>query len=125
MKSHGVEISIPGCVEDMARDPKPMTLLFFFHFFFFYHVFIVFRYKKVRAAVAIERTKPMDQNKVTKATLSVFRRGDRKYFRLKQFAYGSSWKQNIRKLECTNYIPFAPFLQGRIYVRKVKTTNCL
>jgi len=26
MNSHGVEISIPGCVEEMVRDPNPMSL---------------------------------------------------------------------------------------------------
>ena len=30
----------------------------FFFFFFFYHAFIVSRYKKLRAALAMERTKP-------------------------------------------------------------------
>jgi len=33
MNSHGVEISIAGCVEEMVRAPNPM--LFFFPFFFF------------------------------------------------------------------------------------------
>ena len=35
--------------------------LFSFFFFFLYHVFIVFRYKKVRAALAKEKTKPINQ----------------------------------------------------------------
>jgi len=34
-----------------------------FFFVFFYHVFIVFRYKKLRPALAMERTKPINQNK--------------------------------------------------------------
>jgi len=41
---------------------------FFFFFFFFYHAFIVLRYKKLRAALAMERTKPINQNKTTKET---------------------------------------------------------
>jgi len=37
-----------------------------FFSFFFYHAFIVFRYKKLRAALAMERTKPINQNKQQK-----------------------------------------------------------
>ena len=40
---------------------------FFFFFFFLYHAFIVFRYKKLRAALAMEKTKPINHNK-TKET---------------------------------------------------------
>jgi len=29
MNSHSVEISIAGCVEEMVRDPNPMSLFFF------------------------------------------------------------------------------------------------
>ena len=47
--SHGVEISIAGGVGEMGRDPTPKR--FFFFYFFFYHGFIVFRYKKLRAAL--------------------------------------------------------------------------
>jgi len=32
MNSHGVEISIAGCVEEMVRDPNPIP--FFLSFFF-------------------------------------------------------------------------------------------
>jgi len=67
MNSHGVEISIAGCVREMVRDPNPMP---FFFFSFFYHAFIVCRYKKLRAALAMERTKPINQNKKTKETIS-------------------------------------------------------
>jgi len=59
MNSHGVELSIAGYVEEMARDPNP---LYFFSFFFLYHAFIVSRYKKLCAALAMERTKPINQN---------------------------------------------------------------
>jgi len=61
MNSHGVEISIAGCVREMVRDPNILSFSFFS--FFFYHVFIVSRYKKLRAALAMERTKPINQNK--------------------------------------------------------------
>jgi len=36
-------------------------LFFFFLFFFCNHVFIVFRYKKPHAALAMEKTKPINQ----------------------------------------------------------------
>ena len=58
--SHGVEISIAGGVVEMFRDPTPRR---FFFFFFLYHAFIVFRYKKLRAALAMEKTKPINQTK--------------------------------------------------------------
>jgi len=66
MKSHGVAFSIAGCVGEMVRGPNLMP--FFFSFssfftFFFYHAFIVSRYKKLRAALAMERTKPINQKK--------------------------------------------------------------
>jgi len=35
MNSHGVEISIAGCVDEMVRDPNPMSFFFFLFFFFF------------------------------------------------------------------------------------------
>jgi len=38
----------------------------FLFFFFCNHAFIVFRYKKPRAALAMERTKPINPNKITK-----------------------------------------------------------
>ena len=65
IKTHGVEFSIAGGVEEMVRDPNPMPF-----FFFFYHAFIVFRYKKLRAALAMERTKPIIQKQITKETHS-------------------------------------------------------
>ena len=59
MNSHGVETSIARCVREMVRDPNPMS---FFTFFYFYHAMIVSRYKKLRAALAMGRTKPINQN---------------------------------------------------------------
>jgi len=35
----------------------------FFLYFIFYHAFIVFSYKKLCAALAMERTKPINQTK--------------------------------------------------------------
>ena len=59
MISHSVEILIAGGVGEMVRDPK--SCLFFF-FFYIYHAFIVFRYKKLCGALAMERTKLLKQN---------------------------------------------------------------
>jgi len=38
MNSHGVEISIAGCVEEMVHDPNLMPFLFLFLFFYFFHI---------------------------------------------------------------------------------------
>jgi len=46
----------------LREEPKSSVFLFFFFFLFFYHAFIVSRYKKLRAALAMERTKPINQN---------------------------------------------------------------
>jgi len=62
MNSHGVEISIARDVVEMFRDPTPKPFFFFLFSFFPYHAFIVIRYKKLRAAQAMERTKPINQN---------------------------------------------------------------
>ena len=40
-----------------------LFFIFFSFFFYFYHGFIVFRYKKLRAALAMEKTKSINQNK--------------------------------------------------------------
>jgi len=41
-----------------------------FFFFFCNHAFIVFRYKKPHAALAMERTKPINQKQITKESHS-------------------------------------------------------
>jgi len=38
MNSHGVEISIAGCVEEMVRDPNPMPFSFSLFLFFFFYI---------------------------------------------------------------------------------------
>jgi len=43
-----------------------LLVVFFFFFFFCNHAFIVFRYKKPHAALAMERTKPINQKHITK-----------------------------------------------------------
>jgi len=59
MNSPGVEISMAGGVRETVRDPHLVSLSAFL--LFFYHAFIVLRYKKLRAALAMERTKPINQ----------------------------------------------------------------
>ena len=66
MISHGVEISIAGGGGEMVRVLSLGGFFFFFFFFFCNHAFIVFRYKKPHAALAMERTKPINQKQVTK-----------------------------------------------------------
>jgi len=64
MISHGVEISI---VEGGGEMVRVLSLGCCFLFFFFCnHAFIVFRYKKPHAALAMERTKPINQKHKTK-----------------------------------------------------------
>jgi len=39
MNSHGVEISIAGCIEEMVCDPNPMPFLIFLFLFLSYDKF--------------------------------------------------------------------------------------
>jgi len=65
-----------SCLAEMVRDPNPTPFfLLFSFFFFFYHAFIVSRYKKLHAALATERTKPINQNILTKETIFLVHRG--------------------------------------------------
>ena len=60
MISPGVEISMAGGGGEMVRG---LALgCFFFLFLFCNHAFIVLRYKKPHAALAMQRTKPINQN---------------------------------------------------------------
>jgi len=58
--------NLDGCVKN------PNLLPFFI--LFLYHAFIVSRYKKLRAALAMERTKPINQNISTKETIFLVHR---------------------------------------------------
>jgi len=60
MISRGVEISIAGGGGEMVRGLSLGRFLFFF--FFCNHVFIVLRYKKLHAALAMAKTKPINNN---------------------------------------------------------------
>jgi len=64
MISCGFEISIAEGGGEMVR--VWISLGFFFFFFFFFFVImrsLFFRYKKPHAALAMEKTKPINQNK--------------------------------------------------------------
>ena len=67
MISRGVEISNAGGGGEMVRGPISWS---FFFFFFCNHAFIVSRYKKPHAALAMERTKPINQKQITKESHS-------------------------------------------------------
>ena len=61
--------------EEQGAEEGPSSWPFFFIFFYFflYHAFIVFRYKKLRAALAMEKTKPINQkpnikNQITRSS---------------------------------------------------------
>jgi len=62
MISHGVEISIAGGGAD-EKDEKGNRGPFFF---FFYIIYSLLRYKKSRGALAMAKTKPKNQNELTK-----------------------------------------------------------
>jgi len=55
---------------------EPKSNAFVFYFFIFYHAFIVFRYKKLCAALAMERTKPINENKQQKKPKTPFLHSD-------------------------------------------------
>jgi len=68
MISRGVEISIAGGEGEMVRGYPLVRFLFFLFFLSFFLFFIIMRslflrYKKPHAALAMERTKPINQNK--------------------------------------------------------------
>ena len=70
---------------------------FLFFSFFFYHAYIVSRYKKLRQALAMERTKPINQNKQQKKPKPLSSAFTEILPNLKPFGSCSSWKQHIRK----------------------------
>ena len=60
-----VFVKLRGRKKEGAERAQFLSVFFFvfLFFFFLYHAFIVFRYKKLRAALAMEKTKPINQNK--------------------------------------------------------------
>ena len=72
MISCGVEISIAGGVDAMVRVLSLGLFFFFLFFFFCNHALFVSRYKKPHAALAMERTKAINQkHKQRKVTAPV------------------------------------------------------
>ena len=61
MISRGVDISIAGGGGEMVRGPISWSFFFFF-FLFCNYAFIVVRYRGPHAALAMERTKQINQN---------------------------------------------------------------
>jgi len=59
MISRGVEISIAGGGEEMVCAYILVGFFLFSFFFFCNHAFMVLRYKKPHAALAMQRTKPI------------------------------------------------------------------
>jgi len=57
INSHGFEISIAGCVEEMVCDPNPMPFSFIF-FFFICFVLINYWEQRRRAALAMVKKEP-------------------------------------------------------------------
>jgi len=59
INSHGVEISIAGCVEEMVHDPNPMPHFFFFFFFFLFFMlcFVLNNYWEQRLCAALAMVK--------------------------------------------------------------------
>jgi len=66
MISCSVMISIAGGGEEMGRAYLLVVFFSFFFSFFCNHAFIVSRYKKPHAALAMEKTKPINPKQITK-----------------------------------------------------------
>ena len=81
-------------VGEAQVDPKPLS---FSLFLLFYHPFILSRYKKFRAVLAMERTKHISQNKQQKEPDSLSSMLTEIYFRLKPLAGYSQGNLNVRK----------------------------
>ena len=72
---------------------------FFFLFFFCNHAFIVFRYKKPHAALAMERTKPINQKQITKESY-----GTNKYPLSRRFLLRRAIGLIKRKVQTNNLV---------------------
>jgi len=71
----------------LREEPKSHAFLLFL--ILFYPAFIVLRYKKLRTALAMERTKPINQNKQQKKPLTFSSAVTEITLRLTLFAYHS------------------------------------
>jgi len=100
-------------------------LFFFFFFFFFYHAFIVFRYKKLRAALAIEITKPINQSKQQKNPLYAVSPPRPKALRPKPLSYRSESETKYKEITTLKLLLIYAFLARKDIRRENKTTNSL
>jgi len=103
MNCHAVAISIAGCVEEVVRDSNPMPFFHLIIFHFFFHAFLVFRYKKLHAALAIERAKPINQTKHKRNHIP-WSTANLKTTWPKPIANVLTKKKNIRQFQHTNKI---------------------
>jgi len=70
MNSHGVEISITGCVEEMVRDPNPMfSILFFFFLFSFLSFVHCFYVQEASCSASYGKNKTYKSKQTTKETI--------------------------------------------------------
>jgi len=62
IKTHGVQFSIAGCVEEIVRDPNPMSFFCFLFFFFLFFImcFVLINYweQRLRAALTMVKKEP-------------------------------------------------------------------
>jgi len=122
MNTHGVDFSIAGCVEEIICDPNPMPFSLLFFSLFFFHVFIVFTYKKLRAALAMEKTKPINQNKQQKKPLSAIPPRRLKVLRPKPLAYRSSSETKYKEITTLKLLLIYEFF-ARKDIRREKQNN--
>ena len=122
INSHSVEISITRCVREMVCDPNLMPFLFYF-LLYFYHGFIVVRSKKLRAAPAMEKTKPINQNQQQKEPLSAVPPRRVKVLRPKPLAYRSESETKYKEITTLNLLLIYPFFVRKDIRRENKTTN--
>jgi len=92
---------------------------FFFSLFLFYHAFIVSRYKKLRTALAMERTKPINQNKQQKKPSSWSTAFTESTW-AKTVCPSFPMKTKYKEITTLNYFSFRGFLQGKIYKGRLK-----
>jgi len=99
----------------------PQSHLFFW--FFFYHAFIVSWYKKLRAALAMERTKPMNYSKQQKKPSLLVLRVLLKLLRPKPFARRSLKEGKYKKISTLKLLLIYRFFARRVIQRKNKRSS--
>jgi len=94
---------------------------YFYFYFYFYHAFIVSRYKKLRAALAMERTKPINQNKQQKKPNSLPSAATETSLAKNHSAVVPLGNINISTFfNNKNYFSSARFLQGKNFFGNIK-----